>query len=90
MGAGIQKRDGRDVARNAFAKAQRIEITHRLLQSRAVALAVVVFVEQLRNQQLAVMPIQLIEAVGLRTCRKLLQHSQGAFGLAPHQAVDGG
>ncbi len=36
------------------------------------------------------MPIQLIEAVGFGAGCKLLQHSQGAVGLAPHQAVDGG
>ena len=35
MGAGIQKRDGRDVARNAFAKAQRIEITRHSRFCRA-------------------------------------------------------
>ena len=58
--AGIQKRNGGEVARNAIAKVQRIKIMHCLLQSRAVALFVIVLIQQLRNQQLAVMSVENI------------------------------
>jgi hypothetical protein len=63
-------------------------IAHRLQHLRTVALCIVILKQQLRNQQLAVMPVKLTEAVGLGACRKLHHHRQSAVGLLPHQAVN--
>ena len=44
-----------------------VKVIYRLQQVLSVCLCIIVFIQQLRNQQLAVMPVKLIEAISRRT-----------------------